>query len=113
VRARRGATKPPAPRGSALTRYTFEPNGSGGFVGRGRDRELRRTFYVTQEGAGVKIYPYGNIAFGHTLRFAFSIEVTQGGKRLGGLSSGARCRRIQFRGHSAVKCKRVGLHHRP
>jgi hypothetical protein len=113
VRTRRGTTKPPAASGPALARFSFKPSGSGGFVGRAGSRKLSRTLQVDQEGAGVRIFPYPNIAFGSTLRFAFSIEVLQGGKRLGGMRSGATCRRIQFRQHSAVKCKPVGLQHRP
>ena len=42
-----------------------------------------------------------------------SHEVVQDGKRLGGMSSGASCRRIQFRGHSAVKCRAVAFRNRP
>ena len=37
----------------------------------------------------MRIYPYPNIAFGRPIRFAFSLEVLQHGKRLGGMSSGA------------------------
>jgi hypothetical protein len=113
LRARRGTTKPPSPNGSVFARFAFKPNGFGGFDASGRDRQLRRTFYATQEGAGVRIYPYGNIAFGRTLSFAFSIEVTQHGRRLGGMRSGATCHRIQFSGHSAVRCKPVGLKQSP
>jgi hypothetical protein len=113
VRARRGTTKPPPPRGPALARFTFDPNGSGGFDVSGATREVRRTFYADHTGSTVSLYPYPNIPFGRTLRFAFSLEVTQNGKRLGGMRSGARCRRIQFRGHSAVKCRPVGLKQRP
>lgn len=113
LRARRGSLDAPAPRGPAFARYTFEPTGSGGFVGRGATRALRHTFYSDLHGGGVRIYPYPNIAFGRPLRFAFSLEVLQHGKRVGGMSSGAQCRRIQFRGHSAVKCKAVGLKQAP
>jgi hypothetical protein len=113
LRARRGTTRPPAPRGRALATFGFRPTGSGGFETRADDRELRRTFYADTVPAGVRIYPYGNIAFGRTLRFAFSLEVVQGGRRIGGMSSGAKCRRIQFPGHSAVKCRAVGLARHP
>jgi hypothetical protein len=113
LRARRGTTKPPAPTGPAFARYTFTPTGDGHFSASARTRRLQRTFQADQSGAGVRIYPYGNIAFGTTLRFAFSLEVLQHGRRLGGMRSGATCRRIQFRGHSAVKCHAVGLTHRP
>jgi hypothetical protein len=113
LRARRGTTRPPAPQGKALGRFTFTPTGDGGFQGSGNDRDLRHTFTATQEGAGVRIYPYGNIAFGRTLRFAFSLEVVQDGRRIGGMRSGAKCRRKQFSGHSAVKCHAVGLKQQP
>jgi hypothetical protein len=113
LRARRGTTKPPAPRGRALARFTYTPSGEGQFQSSGVTRDLRRTFTADDRGNGVRIYPYGNIAFGTTLRFAFSLEVIQNGRRVGGMRSGAKCRRIQFRGHSAVKCRAVGLKQRP
>jgi hypothetical protein len=113
VRARSGTTKPPAPSGPALARFTFKPRGDGQFDASGSTRRLRRALEVDQEGRGIRIYPYGNIAFGHTLRFAFSIEVLQHGRRLGGMRSGATCHRIQFTGHSAVRCKAVGLKQLP
>jgi hypothetical protein len=113
VRARRGTTKPPAPRGSALAHFTYKPNGFGGFDIKGSGRQLRGTAYIDNVDGAVKIYPYGNAPIGRTTRFAFSIEVLQHGKRLGGMRSGAKCKRIQFTGHSAVKCKAVGLKQRP
>jgi hypothetical protein len=113
VRARRGTTRPPAPSGRAFAKYTYTPRGDGHFEGSGSSRQLKRTFYSEDTGSGVRIYPYGNITFGRTLRFAFSIEVTQNGRRLGGMRSGATCHRIQFTGHSAVKCKAVGLKQQP
>jgi hypothetical protein len=61
----------------------------------------------------VEIDPYGNIAFGRPLLFAFSIEAIQNGRRIGGMRSGAKCRRKQFSGHSAVKCSPVGLKQQP
>jgi hypothetical protein len=113
LRARRGTTKPPAPRGKALARFTFTPNGFGSFLSSGRERELRKTFYVDRSGTGITIYPYNNTPFGRPLLFAFSAEVIQNGKRIGGMRSGARCNRKQFSGHSAVKCRAVGLKSRP
>ena len=113
LRARRGTTKPPAPRGRALGRFTFTPTGDGGFESRAVTRQLKRTFYADTTGAGVRIYPYPNIAFGRTLRFAFSLEVLQNGRTIGGMRSGAMCKRIQFTGHSAVKCRAVRLAQRP
>ena len=32
---------------------------------------------------------------------------------VGGMRSGAACKRKQFSGHSAVRCRAVGLKHRP
>ena len=113
LRARRGTLKPPAARGPALARYTFKPTGSGQFQASGPTRQLRHTFYADIFEGAVRIYPYPNIAFGRPIQFAFSLEVLQHGKRLGGMSSGASCRRIQFHGHSAVKCKAVGLKQAP
>ena len=113
LRARRGTTRPPAPRGPAFARFTFTPSGRGHLEGSSLTRGFGRAFYVIQRRNGLLIYPYENIPFGRTLRFAFSIEVTQDGRRIGGVRSGASCRRIQFPGHSAVKCRAVGLKQRP
>src|SRR3954451_5023710 len=113
LRARRGTTHPPAPRGKALATFTFKPTGDGHFDNSSGDAQLKRTFF-TDIGVGrVTIYPDGNIAFGRPLLFAFSFEGTQAGKRLGGMRAGAKCRRKQFRGHSAVKCHAVGLKQQP
>lgn len=115
VRVRKGTTKPPPPRGHALGTFTFEPTGFPGFETSSPTRRFGRVLTADTDpsGKGVQIYPYNNIAFGRTLRFAFSIEVTQGGRRLGGMRSGAACKRKQFSGHSAVRCRAVGLKHRP
>ncbi|HEX8122762.1 MAG TPA: hypothetical protein VF549_16020 [Solirubrobacteraceae bacterium] len=109
LRARRGATTPPPPSASPFATFTFTPNGNGGFTGRAVTRRLARTFQADTTGAGVRIFPYANIAFGRTLRFAFSIDVLQNGRRIGGMRSGASCRRVQLRQRSAVKCRAVGL----
>lgn len=113
LRARRGTTTPPPAAGRAFARFTFRPDGDGGFEGRAVTRRLARTFQADTTGDGVRIFPYPNIAFGRTLRFAFSVEVVQNGRRIGGMRSGASCRRIQFRQRSAVKCRAVGLRQRP
>jgi hypothetical protein len=112
LRARRGTTKPPAPRGPVLGRYPFKPSGSS-FIGSGATRRLSHTFQADQLGTGVEINPYPNIAFGRTLRFSFSFEVIQAGHRIGGMRAGATCRRIQFAQRSGVKCKAVVLKLRP
>jgi hypothetical protein len=113
LRARKNTTTPPAPTGKALATLTFTPDGDGTFTSRSVSRKLSRTFQADSTGNGLKIFPYPNIAFGTTLRFAFSIEVLQGGGRIGGMRSGASCRRIQFRQRSAIKCRAVGLQQRP
>jgi hypothetical protein len=113
MRARRGTTTPPSPTGKAFATFTFTPDGDGTFTSRAVTRRLSRTFQADSTGDGVKIFPYPNIAFGTTLRFAFSIEVLQGGRRIGGMRSGATCRRIQFRQRSAIRCRAVGLQQRP
>lgn len=113
LRARRGTTRPPAPRGRALGRFRFVASADGDFEARSSVHRLAHTFTADTTGSGIEIYPEVNIPFGRKLRFAFSVEVVQDGKRLGGLSSGATCRRIQFRGHSAVKCRAVGLRKQP
>jgi hypothetical protein len=113
LRARHGTTKPPAARGRPIARFTAIPQGDGHFQLSGATRQFHHAFYADTVADGVRIYPYGNIPFGRTLRFAFSLEVTQGGRRVGGMRSGATCHRIQFRGHSAVRCRPVGLKQQP
>lgn len=113
LRARRGTTRPPAPRGHALAHFTLKPTGDGHFSVREVTRHLRKTFFADTIEDGVRIYPEPNIPFHRTLRFAFSFEAIQNGHRVGGMRSGASCRRIQFTGHSAVKCHPVGLRQRP
>jgi hypothetical protein len=113
LRARRGTTHPPAAHGKVLATFVFKPTGGGHFTTTSRDRSLRRTFNTDTGASAVTIYPEVNIPFGRPLLFAFSFEVTQAGKRIGGLRAGAKCRRKQFRGHSAVKCRAVGLKQQP
>lgn len=109
LRARAGTTSPPRPRGAAFARFTFEPTGDGHFANHPRTRRLGHAFYADAGGSQVRIYPYPNIAFGHALRFAVSLDVRQSGRRIGGLRAGAECHRVQFTGHSAVKCHAVRL----
>jgi hypothetical protein len=113
LRARRGTTRPPAPRGRALGRFTFKPTGDGHFMTSNLDRDLPRVFGTDIRNDGFFIYMYPNMPFGRTIRVAFSVEVVQHGKRLGGMRSGAKCRRKQFTGHSAIKCRALGLKQKP
>jgi hypothetical protein len=113
LRARKGTTKPPAPRGRAIGRFVFTPTGDGHFMTSSLDRDLRGIFGTDIANDGFRIYTLPNQPFGRTVRFAFSVEVVQNGKRLGGMRSGAKCRRKQFSGHSAIKCRAVGLRQRP
>jgi hypothetical protein len=113
LRARRGTTRPPAPRGRALGRFSFTPTGDGHFMTKNTDLSLRGVFGTDIASDGFQIYMDPNMPFGRTIRFAFSVEVVQNGKRLGGMRSGAACRRKQFTGHSAIKCRAVGLRQRP
>jgi len=111
VRARRGS-RPPRPRGAATYKARLVPNRFGAF-GRTSERGLRRLRALKirggltsrGKGAGVGLYPDANIAFGRPLRFAFSMEVRQGGRRIGGYRAAASCRRLQKRGFSVVRCK--------
>ncbi|MEA2446184.1 MAG: hypothetical protein QOJ12_3476 [Thermoleophilales bacterium] len=113
LRARGNSTRPPPPRGRAIGRFTFKPTGDGHFMTSSLDRDLRGTFGTDIANDGFRIYTLPNQPFGRTIRFAFSVEVVQNGKRLGGMRSGAECRRKQFSGHSAIKCRAVGLQQRP
>jgi len=114
LRARRGSTRPPAPRGHVFARFSFTPTNDGHYSSREVDRRFGRVFFAeTSAGNSVQIVPWGNIPFHRTLRFAFSMEAIHDGKRIGGMRSGASCHRVQFRGHSNVKCKPVGLRQRP
>lgn len=113
LRARRGTTRPPAPRGRALARFRFEPTGDGSFTTSSRIRGLARAFFTDAIGGTLTIYPEPNIPFGRPTRFAFSLEVRQGGRRVGGMRAGASCRRIQHTSYSVVRCHPVGLRQRP
>jgi hypothetical protein len=113
LRARRNTTRPPAPRGRAVGRFTFTPTGDGHFMTSSLDRDLSGIFGTDIANDGFRIYTLPNQPFGRTIRYAFSVEVVQNGKRLGGMRSGAKCRRKQFRGHSAIKCRAVGLKQKP
>ena len=113
LRARRNTTRPPPPRGRAVGRFTFTPTGDGHFMTTSGDRALRGIFGTDIANDGFGIYMEPNLPFGRTVRFAFSVEVVQNGKRLGGMRSGAQCRRKQFTGHSAIKCRAIGLKQRP
>lgn len=113
LRAREGTTRPPALKAPAVTRFNLTAKQDGAIEGGAGSRRFHHAFYADSSGARISIYAYPNIAFGRTLRFAFSLEVLQNGRVLGGMSSGASCRRIQFRGHSAVKCRAVGLRNHP
>jgi hypothetical protein len=113
LRGKRGTTRPPAPRGRALGRWVFKPEDGRFSEKRGGDHGLRRTFSADTIRAGIEIYPEVNIPFGKTLRYAFSVEVVQNGRRLGGMRAGAKCHRVQLTGHSVVRCRPVGLKQRP
>ena len=112
LRAKRGTTRPPAPRGRALKSFVFKP-GFGKYSTTSGFGRMRRTFTADTIGNGIEIYPEVNIPFGKTLRYAFSLEVVHGGKRLGGMRAGAKCHRVQLTGHSVVRCKAVGLKQSP
>jgi hypothetical protein len=113
VRTRLGSTRPPAPRGHVFARINFTPT-KYGFSSREVDRRFRNTLSVeTSAGNSVQIIPSANISFHRKLKFAFSMEVLHDGKRIGGMRSGANCRRVQFPGHSNIKCRPVGLKQRP
>jgi hypothetical protein len=113
LRARKGTTRPPRPRGRALGRFSFTPTGDGKFMTSNVDRDLPGVFSTDISNDGFRMYMNPNMPFGRTIRFGFSVEVVQNGKRLGGMRSGAKCRRKQFSGHSAIKCHAVRLRQRP
>jgi hypothetical protein len=69
-------------------------------------RERPRTAYV-------RVYARNLPTVGGVVRFAFSLEVRQGGERVGGMRSGAVCRRVQLPGHSVTRCTHPGLAPRP
>jgi hypothetical protein len=67
----------------------------------------------TNGGASVQVDPDGNFPFGTQLRFGFSVELRQGGRRVGGMRSGVVCNRVQFGGHSEPRCSHPGFAARP
>jgi hypothetical protein len=114
LRVRPGiATAPPAT-GRATKSITFNPlhMGISSVV---YDASLKLHFGAesTNGGASVQVDPDGNFPFGTQLRFGFSVELRQGGRRVGGMRSGVVCNRVQLATHSEARCSHPGFAARP
>lgn len=114
LRVRRGSPVPPPASGRAASTVTFNPLQvrSRGVIYYGA---LQLHFGVegSNSGATVRVDPDGNFPPGTQLRFGFSVELRQGGHRVGGMRSGVVCRRVRIRDHTEPRCKHPGFAARP
>ena len=128
LRFRRNTTTPPAARGAATTRFFMHPDASGdplrvsgipsrafhpyAFAGLGSylTGEIRP---APERTAYVEISALADFPVGRRFAFAFSVEVRQAGRRIGGMRAGASCVRVQGRGSSITACRRLGFRPRP
>jgi|GEM_PF-4189490 len=114
LRVRPGiATAPPAT-GRATKSITFNPLHMGSpSVVYYASLKLHFGAESTNGGASVQVDPDGNFPFGTLLRFGFSVELRQGGRRVGGMRSGVVCKRVQLATHSEARCSHPGFAARP
>lgn len=114
LRVRRDVATPPSAKGHVAARVTFNPlrafDPSVAYRG-----SLKLHFGAESENGGVSVQvdPDGNFPRGTLLRLGFSVELIQGGRRVGGMRSGVVCRRVQFAGHSEPRCTHPGFAQQP
>ncbi|HEY8583271.1 MAG TPA: hypothetical protein VIL49_09995, partial [Capillimicrobium sp.] len=104
-----GATAPPAPKGRPTRAATIVFDEATGRLerGRGLDSGWIAALGLNAEIAsdGVRVSPHSQIPVGSAQRFGMTVELRQGGRRLGGMQAGAVCRRVQLRGRSTFRCE--------
>ncbi|MDX6514165.1 MAG: hypothetical protein QOE36_3669 [Gaiellaceae bacterium] len=114
LRVRRGVAKVPAASGRVAAKVTFNPLHMGvPTVAYRASLKLHFGAESVNGGASVQVDPDGNFPRGTQLRFGFSLELRQGGKRVGGMRSGVICNRVQFNGYSQPRCSHPGFAPRP
>lgn len=121
VRLRTGTTRPPKPQGRARYRISYRyVSGRDSLSPRRRNGPgyLQRIYSnLDWDGRGVVLQSNANVPR-KGVRFAFSIEVRQAGRRIGGLRSGASCRSFRYRRSDGAmrttsSCKRPHYAARP
>jgi hypothetical protein len=104
VRLRRGTTTPPKPTGKATYKVTYRYDGSADFLntpGQGPNYVAKYFSNITWDSSGVQIGCNPNAPRGG-LRYAVSVEVRQGGKRVGGMRGGGICKSERYRRSDGV-----------
>lgn len=114
LRVRRGVATPPPASGRVASRVSFDPLNPGAPSVAYRSA-LKLHFGAESDNGGVSVQvdPDGNFPHGTQLRYGFSLELRQGGRRVGGMRSGVVCRRVQFNGYSQPRCTHPGFTARP
>jgi hypothetical protein len=99
VRLRRGTTTPPRPTGKATYKVTYHYDSNAEFLqtrGQGPNYVAKYFSNITWDSTGLQIGCNPNAPRGG-LRYAVSVEVRQGGKRVGGMRGGGVCMSERFR----------------
>jgi hypothetical protein len=124
LRVRKGVSAPPSAAAPAVvTRMRVDQRGN---WSSGRERRFG-AFTVDNEGYFLggppvdppprtvyfQVFVFGNVPFGKIVRFGFSIELRHDGQVIGGMRSGAACRRVQLPGHSVMRCTAPGFARHP
>jgi hypothetical protein len=114
LRVRRGVAVPPPASGGAAAQRGFNPlrPSSPNVVYYGA-LKLHFGIDTDRDRALVRVDPDGNFPRGSLLRFGFSVELRQGGRRVGGMRSGVVCKRVQIGGASQPRCSHPGFAPRP
>lgn len=99
VRLRRGTTTPPKPAGKATYTVTYRYDSRAEVLkarGQGPNYVAKYFSNITWDSAGLQIACNPNAPRGG-LRYAVSVEVVQGGRRVGGMRGGGICTSERFR----------------
>lgn len=99
VRLRRGTTTPPKPTGRATYKVTYRYDSAAEFLntpGQGPNYVAKYFSNITWDSSGVQIGCNPNAPRGG-LRYGVSVEVRQGGQRVGGMRGGGICKSERFR----------------
>ena len=115
LRIRRGRATPPSARGRSAARYTFSAEG---FSGGSKQHTIFNVATFEARGTNgatlVGVIPdTTGLRPGRQLRFGFSVEVRQGGRRIGGMRSGVICHLKLTRLGAEPRCSHPGFRGRP
>jgi hypothetical protein len=108
IRLRRGTTTPPRPTGKATYKVTYHYDSRAEFLqtpGQGPNYVAKYFSNITWDSNGVQIGCNPNAPRGG-LRYAASVEVRQGGKRIGGMRGGGVCKSERYlRSDGAIRTR--------